>query len=84
MLSSFPAYFLSFFPLEAGGANRMESSNGVFFGAGLETNLNFTWLIGILVGLVCYGGLGIKKLLPHNLALLGKWLQCYTLEDTTL
>lgn len=53
MLSSFPAYFLSFFPLEAGGANRMESSNGVFFGAGLETNLNFTWLIGILVALLC-------------------------------
>ena len=71
MLSSFPTYYLSLFTIPTHVANRIEKLQRDFLWSDSKTHS---------VGLdkVCVpianGGLGIRKLITFNKALLGKWL----------
>jgi hypothetical protein len=84
-LSSLPTYFLSLFICPVSVANRLE-----------RLQRNFLWgdsgeafehhLVGwdVVCSPIKDGGLGNRKLLDFNRALLGKWLWRFGLEETRL
>uniref|UniRef100_A0A2N9J9F5 Reverse transcriptase domain-containing protein n=1 Tax=Fagus sylvatica TaxID=28930 RepID=A0A2N9J9F5_FAGSY len=84
-LSNIPTYYLSLFPIPVGVAHRIEKIQRDFLWGGLGEDFKYhlvSW------DRVCtplyYGGLGIRRLLPYNQALLGKWLWRYAREKEAL
>uniref|UniRef100_A0A2N9IC54 Reverse transcriptase domain-containing protein n=1 Tax=Fagus sylvatica TaxID=28930 RepID=A0A2N9IC54_FAGSY len=85
MLSNIPTYYLSLFPIPVGVAHRIEKIQRNFLWGGLGEDFKYhlvSW------DRVCtplsYGGLGIRKLLLYNQALLGKWIWRYAREKEAL
>jgi exonuclease III len=74
VLSSIPVYFLSFFKAPSGIISILESLFNAFFWGGCEDFRKITW---IKWETVCLrkenGGLGVRRLMEFNIALLGKW-----------
>jgi hypothetical protein len=74
-LSSLPTYFLSLFPLPIGIARRLERLPIDFLwdGPGKDPKIHLVnWKT--VCDPISRGGLGIKKLMVFNKALLNKWL----------
>ena len=76
-----PTYFLSFFPIPAEIANRIEKLQRDFLwgGIGEASKLHLVKWADICK-LLKFGGLGIRNLRRFNQALLGKWLWRYGAE----
>ena len=85
MLSSLPTYFLSLFTIPVSVAHRIEKLQRNFLWGGMGDDFKHH-----LVGWdkVCTpkekGGLGVRRLIPFNKALLGKWLWRFGLEEHKL
>jgi len=80
-LANFPTCFMSFFPLPASAAKRIEKLQRNFLWGvlGLEFKYHLvSW--SKVCSPISKGGLGIKNLMVINRALLGKWLWRYGLE----
>jgi hypothetical protein len=74
-LSSLPTYFLSLFVVPASVAHRIEKLQGDFLWGGLGDEFKFhlvNWRT--IRAPIQQGGLGLRRIIPFNQALLGKWL----------
>ena len=84
-LSSLPTYYLSLFTIPASVANRIEKIQRNFLWGGKEFGTNIHLLNWDMVcSLNTQGGLGVKKLLVFNKALLGKCLWHFGREELSL
>ena len=89
-LSSIPTYYLSMFPIPIGVAHRIEQIQRDFLWGGMGEEFKYhlvNW--DRVCEPLCYGGLGLRKLILFNQvlfnqALLGKWLWRYTMEKEAL
>lgn len=84
-LSNLPTYFLSLFPIPASVANRIEKLQRNFFWGSLgdEPKIHLVkW--AIVCAPISSGGLGIRKISLFNIALLGKWLWRFGIENDAL
>ena len=85
MLSNIPTYYLSLFPIPVGVAHRIEKIQRDFLWGGLGEDFKYHLVSWDRVCTpLCYGGLGIRKLLLYNQALLGKWIWRYAREKEAL
>jgi hypothetical protein len=74
-LSSLPTYYLSLFTIHVSVANRIEKLQRNFLWGGEGDGVNhhlLNW--DTICPPIAYGGLGVRKLMTFNKALLGKWL----------
>jgi hypothetical protein len=79
--SNLPTYFLSLFPIPASMAKRIEKLQCDFLWGGLNEEFKYhlvNW--DKVYSPISEGGLGIRKLIVFNQALLGKWLWRYAYE----
>ena len=84
-LSNIPTYYLSLFPIPVGVAHRIEKIQRDFLWGGLGEDFKYHLVSWDRVCTpLCYGGLGIRKLLLYNQALLGKWIWRYAREKEAL
>jgi hypothetical protein len=84
-LSSLPTYYLSLFPIPASVAKRIECLQRNFLWGGMGEEHKFhlvAW--NKICSPIQHGGLGVRQLIPTNIALLGKWLWRFGLEETHL
>jgi hypothetical protein len=84
-LSNLPTYYLSLFPIPVVVANRLEKLQRDFLWGGLGDEFKFhlvNW------SQICTpkmtGGLGVRRMVPFNRALLGKWLWRFATERDAL
>jgi hypothetical protein len=84
-LSSLLTYFLSLFTIPVSVAHRIEKLQRNFLWGGMGDDFKH-YLVGW--DKVCTpkekGGLGVRRLIPFNKALLGKWFWRFGLEDNKL
>ena len=84
-LSSLPTYYLSLFVIPVAVADRLERIQRKFLWGSLEECFKYPLVAWEKVCLpIVLGGLGIKKLVHFNKALLGKWLWRFGREGTHL
>jgi hypothetical protein len=84
-LSSLPTYYLSLFTIPVSVANRIEKIQRNFLWGGKGEVVSphlVNW--DTVCSPVAYGGLGVRKLVPFNKALLGKWLWRFGMEESCL
>uniref|UniRef100_A0A2N9I472 Reverse transcriptase domain-containing protein n=1 Tax=Fagus sylvatica TaxID=28930 RepID=A0A2N9I472_FAGSY len=84
-LSSLPTYYLSLFTIPVSVANRIEKIQRNFLWGGQGEVVNphlVNW--DTVCSPITYGGLGVRKIVPFNKALLGKWLWRFGVEETRL
>ena len=84
-LSNLPTYFLSFFPIPAAVAKRIEQIERNFFWGSSMDSVKFPL---VKWDQICrpysQGGLAIKNIRQFNAALLGKWLWRFGVERDAL
>nr|GEY71081.1 reverse transcriptase domain, reverse transcriptase zinc-binding domain protein [Tanacetum cinerariifolium] len=85
VLGSIPIYYLSLFKAPLKVIKYIESLRSRFFWGFKDDHRGISWVNwdSILAGHE-FGGLGVGRLLPKNLALLGKWKWCFLLEKDAL
>ena len=84
-LSSLPTYYLSLFVIPVAVADRLEHIQRKFLWGSSEECFKYPLVAWEKVCLpIVLGGLGIKKLVHFNKALLGKWLWRFGREGTHL
>ena len=84
-LSSLPTYYLSLFVIPVAVADRLECIQRKFLWGSSEECFKYPLVAWEKVCLpIALGGLGIRKLVHFNKALLGKWLWRFGREDTHL
>jgi hypothetical protein len=84
-LSSLPTYYLSLFPIPVSIAKRIECLQRNFLWGGMGEEHKFhlvAW--DRICSPIQQGVLGVRQLIPFNLALLGKWLWRFGLEESHL
>ena len=84
-LSSLPMYYLSLFTIPVSIAKRIEKLQRNFLWGGKKEGMTHHLLSWESVcSPIIYGGLGIRKLIVFNKALLGKWLWRFGVEESHL
>ena len=84
-LSSLPTFYLSLFTIPCSVAKRIEQIQRNFlWGRSDETFKHCLVKWDTVCSPISKGGLGIRKLVPFNRALLGKWLWRFGVEDNRL
>ena len=84
-LSSLPTYYLSLFPILVSVAKRIECIQQNFLWGGMGEEHKFHLVAWDRVcSPIPQGGLGVRQLTPFNLALLGKWLWRFGVEESHL
>ncbi len=82
-LSSLPTYYLSLFTIPVSIAKRIEKLQRNFLWGGKKEGVTHHLLSWESVcSPIIYGGLGIRKLIVFNKALLGKWLWRFGVEES--
>ena len=84
-LSSLPTYYLFLFPIPVNVAKRIKRLQRNFLWGGMGEEHKFhlvAW--DRICSPMQQGGLGVRKLIPFNLALLGKWLWLFGSEESHL
>lgn len=84
-MSNMPIYYMSMFKMPAAAANRLEKIQRRFLWGDSEGRRKIHLLSwDRITRSKKYGGLGIKRLLEHNLALLAKWWWRFNKEKEAL
>jgi hypothetical protein len=84
-LSSLPTFYLSLFTIPCSVAKRIEQIQRKFLWSGSEDTFKHCLVKWETVcSPIAKGGLGIRKLVPFNRALLDKWLWRFGIEDNWL
>ena len=84
-LSSLPTYYMSLFTIPVSVAKRLEQIQRNFLWGGMgEENKPSLVRWDTVCSPIDKGGLGIRKLVPFNRALLGKWLWRFGREENRL
>jgi hypothetical protein len=84
-LSSLPTFYLSFFTIPCNVAKRIEQIQRKFLWGGSDHTFKHclvNW--DTVCPPIAKGGLGVRKLVPFNRALLAKWLWRFGVEDNRL
>ncbi len=84
-LSSLPTFYLSFFTIPSSVAKRIEQLQRNFLWGGIDEGFKHClvrW--DTICSPIADGGLGVRKLVPFNRALLGKWLWRFGVEGDRL
>jgi hypothetical protein len=84
-LSCLPTYYLSLFPIPVSVAKRIECFQRNFLWGSMGEDHKLHLVVWDRVcSSIKQGGLGVRQLVPFNLALLGKWLWWFGLEELHL